>query len=143
MRRLVLAALTIVAACAAPTNTARTQQSLAQESASQPASSRTEARSEAIDRGDRLPLAKTDPAVCKASWKRLEAELASAAAGCRSDEDCEEFMTCDTVTKLNAARLWKLRDEAKAACRGVAGTDSENACAFSPPQCRQGRCQRS
>jgi hypothetical protein len=139
MRRLALAALMILTACAAPTRTARGPAPTPEGGASASAAPET-AAAPVVDKSAYLPLGKADPSACKASWKKLRAELEVASAGCTSDQDCEEFMTCDAVTKPNAPRLWKLRDEAKAACQGLPG--DEITCAFTPPQCYQGRCQR-
>ncbi len=146
MRRLALAAtLLTLAACAASTNTANTARgpsAVPNEATGAPSPRDHEVPTRAVDPATGLPLAKGDPAVCKASWQQLNTELVAAANGCAADEDCEEFMTCNAVTRPNAARLWKLRDEAKAACRGLPGSDAEISCVFRPPQCLQGRCQR-
>jgi hypothetical protein len=140
MRRLALSVLMILAACAAPTNTARKPRSVPEEGPSAAGGETVAGQSTSGERSGELPLEKADQAACRASWKQLETAIAAAARGCASDEDCEEFMTCDAVTKPNAPRLWKMRDEAKAACRGL--STAEVTCVFSPPQCWQGRCQR-
>jgi hypothetical protein len=139
MRGALFVAMVSIAACAGPAAPARSQPTQPPEEtrANAPAAAGHQQQPGAGE-----PEPPGTEAGCKAAWERFHAAVEAATTGCSSDDDCEEFQSCDAVTRPNAARLWKLRGEAQVTCRGL-GTTAEITCGNSgPPRCKQGRCGR-
>ena len=119
-------------ACSAPTGAAQGRASppVPPVAASQPKSDQAVTALDASDAQRRE---------CTAAERAFRETLEVAAAGCKSNDDCDLFETCHAVVATTTPALWKLRDRARDACRAVRDTEVVLSCA-SRARCADGRC---